>query len=79
MEFVARASDNFDSFVVCDGFALENLTLVYLEEDASMFIEACVIKMKSSKVADVISDAVKDVKFESAYVGEAIEPQIADC
>lgn len=68
MDGGARAFDGFDGFVMSGGFLLRALAVVGLGEDVGMFINACVIEVKSSTAANVFDDVVLEVEPESAWI-----------
>lgn len=49
MKRLVGAADGFASFVVCSGFAVGGLAVVCVKEDASTFVDACVIEVGFSK------------------------------
>lgn len=57
------AVDGFESFVACGGFWLRRLAAVCLGENKGMFVVACVLGVVSSKMRNVIDDAVEKVEF----------------
>lgn len=65
MQSGAGTVDGFRTFVVCSGFALRGLTVVWLEEDVGMFVDVFIIEMESFKATDVIDDVVGEVELEN--------------
>lgn len=61
-----EAVEGSDSVVLCGGFVIERLAVVYLEVDDDMFVDACVTKVKPSQAADVIEDVVETTELEGA-------------
>lgn len=64
--------DDFETFVMCGGFAVEVLATVSLKKDLSMLTAACCIEGESSKAAVVIDDVVEGRGFGIAYAKRVV-------
>lgn len=64
--------------MVSGGFAPEDLAVVYLQEDVSIFVAIYVIKVDFSEAADIISDVVEKMESEGAKVGWLVRNQDVD-
>lgn len=56
LEDGARTINGFDRFVVSGGLGLGDLAVVCLGEDAGMFVDAYVIKVRSFEATDVVEE-----------------------
>lgn len=65
MEGSAVAGNGFDNFVMCGGLAPGGLTVVCSEKKESLFVNACLVEVESSKMENVIDDMVAEVEFEN--------------
>lgn len=54
-----------DSFAVCGGFSIDSLTVMCLEEDVGMLVDARSTKVVLYRAADVIYEVVENVDFEN--------------
>lgn len=66
MNDVVGAFDCVDFFLVCRGCALASLAIGCLYEKVSMFVSACVTELESSEVANVVNEAIQEMKLDCA-------------